>query len=337
MPFDYTNMTFVHTWVLWLIPVFFIVQTAWLFWIKGKTNPSIVFSDASPLLRFQNPIISKIKSMIELLPFIITPLLLIAIARPQSSHNESKVTTQGIDIVLSVDVSSSMLARDFKPNRLDAAKQTAIEFIDGRPNDRIGLVVFSGESFTQCPITIDHNVLKNQLKQIRNGLLEDGTAIGMGLATAVHRLKDSKAKSKVVILMTDGVNNRGSIDPIMASDIAMQFDSRVYTIGVGSQGKAYTPVAMDASGNLIFDYAEVQIDEKLLTDIAKKTGGQYFRATNNKKLSDIFKEIDKLEKTKIDVAAYSRKTELFYQFAFAAFFLMVIYWLGRYTFFRTIT
>jgi Ca-activated chloride channel family protein len=235
-----------------------------------------------------------------------------------------------------MDLSASMLAHDFKPNRIEAAKQTALEFIDGRPNDRIGLVVFAGESFTQCPVTIDHAILKNQLHAVKNGLLEDGTAIGMGLATSLQRLKESESKTKVIILMTDGVNNRGIIDPATAADIAVQEGVRVYTIGIGTNGKAMTPVAMGPDGNLIFDYAEVEIDEALLKDVSKKTGGQYFRATDNKKLKEIFDQIDKLEKTKINVSAFSHKTEKFQLFALIAAILLLIEWALRYTVLRSI-
>ena len=258
-------------------------------------------------------------------------LLLISIARPQTSFDEEKMTTEGIDIVLAMDLSASMLAKDFSPNRLEASKKEAMAFIDERLHDRIGMVVFSGESFTQCPVTIDHTILKNQLSLVKNGLLEDGTAIGMGLATAVQRLKESQAKSKVVILMTDGVNNKGLIDPLTACDIAMQYKVRVYTIGIGTNGKAMTPVAMTPDGQLIYDLADVQIDESLLTDIAKKTGGQYFRATNNKKLKEIYNQIDKLEKTKIEVSAFERKTEKFYAFAFFAGIFLLLDVLLRYT------
>lgn len=260
--------------------------------------------------------------------------LLVAIARPQTSADESKVTTEGIDIVLAIDVSGSMLSKDFDPNRIEAAKKEAMDFIDARPHDRIGMVIFSAESFTQCPITIDHAVLKDQVSQIKNGLLEDGTAIGMGLATCVDRLRDSKAKSKVVILMTDGVNNRGTIDPLTAAEIAVKFGVRVYTIGIGTNGKALTPVAMSPDGKLIFDYADVEIDEGLLRQIAKMTGGQYFRATDNKKLKSIYEQIDKLEKTKIEVSAYQRKTEKYYPFALLAMVFLLIeiilrYWVVR--------
>jgi Ca-activated chloride channel family protein len=235
-----------------------------------------------------------------------------------------------------MDVSGSMLSQDFEPNRIEAAKKEAMDFIDGRQHDRIGLVVFSGESFTQCPVTIDHGILKNQLKEVKNGMMEDGTAIGMGLATAVQRLKEGHAKSKVVILMTDGVNNRGLIDPLTATDIAMQFGVRVYTIGIGTNGMARTPVGMQPDGKLVFDYAKVEIDEALLKDIAKKTGGQYFRATDNKRLKGIYEQIDKMEKTKIEVSAFQRKTEKFYAFALIAGVILMLEFLMRYWVVRAI-
>jgi Ca-activated chloride channel family protein len=330
------HITFASPWVLWLIPVLLLAQVAWWFFVRKKENPTLLFSEVKLLESHSMPLIAKVKAFLPLLRWAAVSLLLVALARPQTSYNESKVTTEGIDIVISVDVSSSMLAQDFKPNRLEAGKKTALDFINGRPNDRIGLVVFAGESFTQCPVTIDHVIVKNQLKAITNGKLEDGTAIGMGIANAVQRLKESESKSKVVILMTDGVNNKGLVDPATAADIATQFGVRVYTIGVGTQGQAYTPVAMDQNGQLVYDYAEVQIDENILKEVAKKTGGQYFRATNNKKLTQIFEEIDKLEKTKIKVSAFSRKTEMFFWFAFAAMVLLLIDWWSRYTIFKTL-
>jgi Ca-activated chloride channel family protein len=330
------HITFANKWVLYLIPLVLLLCGLWWYFRNKKQYSTLTLSDTSSFKGFENPVKAKIKKYTSLLRVTSLVFLLIALARPQTSFDEEKVTTEGIDIVLAMDVSSSMLARDFKPNRLDAAKQVAFDFVEGRPNDRIGLVVFSGESFTQCPVTIDHAIVKNQLKQIKNGLLEDGTAIGMGLATSIQRLKDSESKSKVVILMTDGVNNKGLVDPATASDIAMQFGVRAYTIGVGTNGQAYTPVAMDANGNLVFDYAEVQIDEPILRDIAKKTGGQYFRATDNKKLKEVFQEIDKLEKTKINVSAYTHKTEKFFVFAFIALAFLLLDWILRYTIFKSI-
>lgn len=249
-------------------------------------------------------------------------LLIIAFARPQSTDRWKDVSTEGIDIVLALDISSSMLAKDFNPNRLDASKAIASEFISDRPNDRIGLVVFSGESFTQCPLTTDHRVLINLFRDIESGMVEDGTAIGMGLATSVNRLKDSKAKSKVVILLTDGVNNRGSVAPNTAAEIAKSFDIRVYTIGVGSMGTAPYPV--QTPYGVQYKEMEVEIDEEVLQEIAQTTNGKYFRAVNNQKLKKIYEEIDKLEKSKIEVTEFSEKNEEFFWFVIVAIGLIII-------------
>jgi Ca-activated chloride channel family protein len=333
--FNLSHITFAHLWVLWFIPVVIVLAAVWWYFMQRKQYATLTFSDTSAFKGFQSPIKGILKKYAPLLRILALISLIVALARPQSSYDESKSTTEGIDIVIALDVSTSMLSQDFKPNRLEAAKNTAIDFVDGRPHDRIGLVVFAGESFTQCPVTIDHAIVKNQIHEIKNGFLEDGTAIGMGLSTAVQRLKDSESKTKVVILMTDGVNNRGIIDPVMSADIAIQFGVRCYTIGVGNNGEAYTPVGMGPNG-LIFDYAEVQIDEPLLKNIAEKTGGKYYRATNNKTLKEIFAQIDKLEKTKINVSAFSHKTEKFYLFAMIAAALLLIEWILRYTLLRSI-
>lgn len=234
-------------------------------------------------------------------------LLVIALARPQSTSGGENVSTEGIDIIMATDISGSMLAEDFRPNRVEAAKKVASDFIDGRENDRIGLVVFSGESFTQCPVTIDHQVVKNLLKEIKPGMIEDGTAIGMGLATAVSRLKESKAKSRVIILLTDGVNNRGFIDPMTAAGIAQSFGIRVYTIGVGTEGMAPYPV--QTPFGIQYQNIPAEIDETLLRKIADQTGGKYFRATDNRTLKTIYDEIDKLEKTKIEVTQFRHYKE----------------------------
>lgn len=325
-----SHITFANKWVLWLIPVVLLLAVAW-WWFRSRNQyASVRISSSKTVAAFGNPLKGIIKNYLPLLRVLSVSFLLVALARPQTSYDEEKRTTEGIDIVVAVDVSTSMLAKDFNPNRLEAAKKEANIFVDGRKSDRVGLVVFAGESFTQCPVTIDHTIVQSQLKQIKNGLLEDGTAIGMGLATSVQRLKESTAKSKVVILMTDGVNNRGLVDPATATDIAMQYGVRVYTIGVGTNGKAMTPVAMLPNGELYFDYADVQIDEALLKDISKKTGGQYFRATDNKRLKDIYTQIDKLEKTKIEVSAYQRKTEKFHAFALIAALILMIEVLFRY-------
>ncbi len=330
-----SHITFANRWVLWLIPVVAILAIVWWYLRQRKQYPTLTFSDTSAFKGFQSPVKGVLKKYAPLMRILSLGFLLVALARPQSSYDESKSSTEGIDIVMAMDVSTSMLSQDFKPNRLEAAKSVALDFVEGRPHDRIGLVVFAGESFTQCPVTIDHVIVKNQLKDIKNGILEDGTAIGMGLSTAVQRLKDSESKTKVVILMTDGVNNRGIIDPRMAADIAVQFGVRCYTIGVGKNGQALTPVAMGPNG-LIFDYAEVQIDEALLRSIADKTGGKYYRSTDNKSLKEIFAQIDKLEKTKINVSAWTHKTEKFHLFALIAAALLLIEWVLRYTILRSI-
>ena len=237
--------------------------------------------------------------------------------------------------MLCMDVSGSMRAMDFRPNRLEASKDVAIEFANARQNDRFGLVVFAGESFTQCPMTTDRAVVVNFLKEIDFGIIEDGTAIGMGLATSVNRLKDSKAESKVVILLTDGVNNSGDIGPVTASEIAANFGIRVYTIGVGTIGEAPFPV-QDAFGRIITRRMPVEIDEDVLREIADKTGGSYFRATDNHKLREIYQQIDQMEKTRLDVKQFSKKKEEYFPFLLAAMLLLLLEILLRYTVFRTL-
>jgi len=259
-------------------------------------------------------------------------LLIIVLARPQSSDRFQNVSTEGIDIILALDISGSMLARDFRPDRLEASKNVATEFISGRPYDRIGLVVFSGETFTQCPLTTDHAVLINLLREIESGMIEDGTAIGMGLANSVTRIKDSEAKSKVIILLTDGVNNRGEIAPATAAGIAKTFGVRVYTIGVGSRGMAPYPVQTPFGTQ--YQNMPVEIDEDILKDIAANTGGRYFRATDNNKLVEVYSEIDKLEKSKIDVRQFTKKEEEYMPLAIIAFCLLAVELLLRFTILR---
>jgi Ca-activated chloride channel family protein len=244
------------------------------------------------------------------------------------------VQTEGIDIILAMDVSTSMLAEDLKPNRIEAAKQTAMKFIDARISDRIGLVVFSGDSFTQCPPTIDHIVVKNLLKTIKSGMIEDGTAIGMGLATSVSRLKDSKAKSKVIILLTDGINNTGFISPQTAAEIAHTFSIKAYTIGVGTMGTA--PYPFQTPFGVQYQNVDVKIDEATLKEISGITGGKYFRATNTKSLQEIYKEIDKMEKSKIDVAYFTKRTEEYLNYALAGFVFIFLSIFLNYTTFRKI-
>jgi Ca-activated chloride channel family protein len=265
---------------------------------------------------------------------LVIALVIMVIARPQSTNRWQNVTTEGIDIMIALDISSSMLAQDLRPNRLEASKNVAVEFVSGRETDRMGLVVYSGESFTQCPLTTDHAVLINLFKDIQSGMIEDGTAIGMGLANAVTRLKDSKAKSKVIILLTDGVNNRGAIAPLTAAEIARTFGIRVYTIGVGTQGMAPVPVQTPYGTRV--QNMKVEIDEETLMKIAEETDGRYFRATDNEKLRQIYQEIDKMEKSKIDVKEYSKKEEEYMRFGILATVLFMLEILLRYLFFRNI-
>lgn len=262
-------------------------------------------------------------------------LVIVAIARPESVENISNSNAEGIDIVVALDISSSMLARDFKPDRFSAAKEISGNFIIERPTDRIGLVVFAGEAFTQSPLTTDHISLVNLLQNVQMGVISDGTAIGNGLATAVNRLKESEAKSKVIVLLTDGVNNSGQIDPAGAADIAKEYGIRVYTIGVGTEGYAPFP-AYDAWGNIIFQDAKVEIDEPLLKGIAQNTGGRYFRATDNTKLSEIYAEINKLEKTRVEVENYTKYSEVFHPFLLLALLLLLLEIGCRYFVFKQI-
>ena len=254
---------------------------------------------------------------------IVVALLVIVLARPQTSDSYSNSTTEGINIVIAMDISGSMLARDLSPNRLEAAKDVGIEFILSRPNDNFGLVVFAGESFTQCPITSNHASLVNLFKQVDFGIIQDGTAIGLGLATAINRIKDAEGKSKVIILLTDGTNNTGDITPISAAQIAQSYGIRVYTIGVGTRGIAEVPM-LDQFGNIHYTEAEVVIDETTLQQIASTTGGKYFRATNVSSLKQIYSEIDKMEKTKLKTENYSRRYEQYIPFLLLALGILLL-------------
>ncbi len=319
-----------YFYLLLLIPILI----AWYVYREIKQNVGLKIPTFGGFAKSKKSLRIYLRHCLLLLRILAFSAIVVALARPQTSSSMETISSSGIDIIVSLDVSTSMLAEDFKPNRIEAAKKQAIEFIDKRPNDRLGLVVFAGESFTQCPITVDHVVLKNLVSTVTSGMVEDGTAIGMGLATAVTRLKESKAKSKVIILLTDGVNNTGIIAPLTAAEIAKTFGVRVYTIGVGSHGTAPYPVK--TSFGTQYRNVEVQIDDALLTDIAKMTGGKYFRATNNKGLNDIYSEIDELEKTKINVAVFSKKHEEYHIFALLALIIFLSEIIGRYTFFRTL-
>ena len=278
----------------------------------------------------------RLRTALPILRALAFVALVVAMARPQEVLKEEEVDAEGIDIMLAIDLSSSMLAQDFKPDRLEVSKRVAAEFIDKRRYDRIGLAVFAGEAFTQCPLTTDHRVLKNFLEQLACGTLDDGTAIGMGLATAVHHLEESEAKSKVVILLTDGVNNAGYINPLMAAQIAQKVGVKVYTIGVGSTGDALTPVSRRSDGRYIFGLARVEIDEALLKDIANMTEGEYFRSTSAESLERIYDKIDQLEKTKIEVTVLKRYNEAFHPFVFWGLLVLLLEALLRYTVLRTI-
>jgi Ca-activated chloride channel family protein len=272
------------------------------------------------------------------LPFVLrmvaVALVIVILARPQSTNSWENRNTEGIDIMLVMDVSGSMLAEDLKPNRLEASKNVAASFINGRPNDNIGLVVFSGESFTQCPLTTDHAVLLNLFKDIRSGMIQDGTAIGLGLANAVSRIKDSQAKSRVIILLTDGSNNMGEIAPVTAAEIASTFGIRVYTVGVGTRGEA--PYPFQTPFGIQYRNVPVDIDEPALQQIASATGGQYFRATDNSSLKAIYEEIDRMEKTKISVQQYSKKQEEYKPLALYLFAILLLELLLRNTLLRNI-
>lgn len=318
-------------WLLLLVPAmiaFYVIR-------QSKTTASLSMPGLKPFENAGKTYRNYLRHIFFGLRTVTVALLIIVIARPQKTDMFQDVSTEGIDIILALDISGSMLARDFKPDRLEASKNVATEFISGRPYDRMGLVVFSGESFTQCPLTTDHAVLINLMRELQSGMIEDGTAIGNGLALAVSRIKDSEAKSKVIILLTDGVNNSGEIAPATAADIAKTYGIRVYTIGVGTMGTAPYPV--QTPFGIQYQNMQVEIDEDVLKDIAGKTGGRYFRATDNNKLVQVYGEIDKLEKSKIDVRQFKRKEEKFMLPAMILFALLIIEILGRYTIYKNLT
>ncbi|MEA3504347.1 MAG: VWA domain-containing protein [Bacteroidota bacterium] len=300
----------------------------------SKQNTSIRLSTTSPFAGMKKNWKLYFLHAPFALRMLALTLLIIAFARPQSSSKQQNVNIKGIDMIMALDISSSMLAEDFKPNRLEAAKDVAWNFIKGRKNDRAGLVIFAGESFTQCPLTSDHSVLKNLFKDIKSGMIDDGTAIGDGLATAINRLKKSKAVSKIIILLTDGENNSGALDPTSAAEIAEMYGIRVYTIGVGTHGTAPYPVSSFFGKQ--YQQVEVKIDEELLQNIADMTGGKYFRATDNDKLKQIYQEIDTLEKSKIDVIEFTEKSEQFLSLALLAFALLTLEFLLRNTILKTL-
>ena len=327
-----SNYTFVNREFFYLL----IIPIAILIWyiLKYKfVSSTILFSDTHSISKTIT-LKQRLRHLPYILKIIAAALLIIAIARPQSTANWEESTTEGIDIVLAMDISGSMLARDLKPDRLEASKDVAMDFISKRKNDRVGLVIFAGESFTQCPLTTDHNVLLNLFKDVKSGMVADGTAIGMGLATAVNRLKDSKAISKVIILLTDGVNNSGMVPPLTAAEIAQKFGIRVYTIGVGTEG--FAPYPFQTPFGIQYQDVEVKIDEKSLQDIAILTDGKYFRAINNNSLKEIYKDIDALEKSKIEVTEFHKRSEEFLPFALWALGLLFLGFILQITYLKQI-
>lgn len=331
--FDISSFTFAHPTLLWLLLLIpFLIF--WHFYKQKTKRSTLILSTIEGLPKKNGRGKARFLPHLFWLRIASMAFIIVALARPQSSNVNEQINSEGIDIVMSIDISGSMLAEDFKPNRLESAKKVAADFIEQRITDRIGLVIFSGESFTQTPLTTDKNILLNQLKNINSGQLKDGTAIGMGLATAVNRLRTSKAESKIIILLTDGVNNSGLIDPMTALEIAKSYKTRVYTIGVGSKGTAPYPVLTE-DGRTVMQDMPVLIDEALLQKISKQTGGQYFRATNNNALRDIYKQIDKLERSEIEIDSFKRYNEKFFPFAFIGLMLLFFEILLRYTWLRS--
>ncbi len=330
----FRNITFVHPgflWLLLLLPLMgFWYYRTYRQYYAAMNMPTLEGIAKGASLR------GRLRSLLPVLRALTLLGLILAMARPQKILQEEEVKADGIDISLVMDLSSSMLAQDFTPNRLEVSKRVASEFVDKREYDRVGLVVFAGEAFTQCPLTTDHAIVKDFLATLQCGLLEDGTAIGMGLATAVNRLKDSPAKSKVVILLTDGVNNTGYQSPKLAAQIAKEFNVKVYTIGVGSMGETLTPVSRRSDGRYVFGVARVEIDEALLQEIATMTGGKYYRATSAESLERIYASIDQLEKTEIDVTVFKRHSEEFHRFALFGLLMLLLEVMLRYTVLRVI-
>ena len=321
-----------YLWLLLVLPAVIL----WYFFTWRKAQPELKMSSLSSFSK-QKSFLSLIYPMLFVFRIFAMTLIILAIARPQTVDVSTRTkTNNGIDIVMAIDVSSSMLAQDLKPDRLSALKRVAATFVDDRTSDRIGLVVYAGESYTKTPITSDKSIIKGALREISyQGIIEDGTAIGMGLATSVNRLKDSRAKSKVIILLTDGVNNSGFIDPKIATELAVEFGIKTYTIGLGSNGTALAPVGILPNGEFQYALTKVEIDEALLKEIASSTGGIYFRATNNKKLEEIYAEINKLEKSEVEEFKYYNYTEKYRLLIILALVLITLEWIGRNSLFKS--
>ena len=326
------HIEFHHPWFLMLLLVI-PAMVYYHYFYPLRNNPTSI--KISHSLQSDQSIRVLALRFLPILQLLSLTFFIIALARPQLALKEEQVKAEGIDIILALDLSSSMLAKDFQPDRLEVSKKVAAEFVDKRMDDRIGVVVFSGESFTQCPLTSDHRIVKRFLSELQCGFLEEGTAIGMGLATAVNRIKDSDAKSKVVILLTDGDNNTGYIKPMTAAEMAREIDVTVYTIGVGSKGMALTPQGKRSDGSYVFDYARVMINEDLLREIAEITGGKYFRATSEESLESVYGEIDQLEKTEREVTTFKRYSEEFPRFLTLGIILFLLHLILSLTILRT--
>ena len=328
--FEFLNIEFL--WILVLIPI----SILWYLYANHYKSNSLNFSNSEAFSESKSWVI-WLEPILRVFRIIALALLIIALARPQIIDVSTRVkSNKGIDIVMAIDVSASMLAKDLKPNRLEALKDVASNFIKSRLTDRIGLVEYAGESYTKTPITSDKSIILRSLSEIEyNTIIEGGTAIGMGLATSVNRIKDSKARSKVIILLTDGVNNSGFIDPLTAAELAIEFGIKIYTIGLGTNGMALSPVGIDSRGNFNYANAKVEIDEKLLKEIASITGGKYFRATNNAKLKEIYNDIDKLEKSDIEEFKYYNVEEKYRIFLLPALLLIGLEMILKFTLFRS--
>lgn len=327
------NISFEHPWMLLgllLVPLL----AAWWIWRYRKQEAALQHSNISLFDGVKKSLRARLRWLPYALRVVAVGAMVIALARPQSQLSRQEMTVEGIDIVMAMDLSGSMLAEDFKPNRLEAAKNVATDFIEGRKTDRMGLVVFAGEAFTQVPLTIDHQVLLKQLGNLKSGTMRDGTALGDGLATAINRIKDSEAKSKVIILLTDGVNNQGSMDPLSAAEIAAMYNIRLYTIGVGSLGKAPYPFR-DQFGRVHYQNIDVEIDEPLMRQMSQATSdGRYFRATNKKALKEIFDQIDEMEKSKIDVTQYAQTKDEYAFWLWLAFIALIAEALLKWVWFK---
>ena len=330
-----SNFEFVNPELFWIL-LLFPLLLLWFFFKKNQQTAVLKISSLKGFDTSKNWL-AKLRPILFVIRLVVLSLIITAIARPRTVDESTRIkTTKGIDIVIAIDVSASMLARDLKPNRLEALKKVASRFIQARPNDRLGLVEYAGESYTKTPLTSDKNIVLSSLKSIKyNTTIIGGTAIGMGLATSVNRLKESRAKGKVIILLTDGVNNSGFIDPKIASELAVEFGIKVYTIGLGSNGMALSPIGILPNGSFQYGNIQVEIDEELLNQIAETTGGKYFRATSNTKLEEIYAEINKLEKTEIEETKYKSYNELFRPLILAAFGLLLFELLLRYTVYKS--